>query len=232
MATFLAMLYALLGFSVIVSLFGMINTLVLSVFERTREIGMLRTTGMTRRQARRMIRHESLITALIGAALGLGPRLGARGAGDRQGASAAGDPVPDAGRLHAGRRAAGHRRRRHARAPRLATRRPRVAALRVGGSDPPRRVVHRRGDPTRARGGFFTEDPPGVCARAAADPAFEIRSRPCCYQAGIRRLGHRFDSPRLRHHAIDSEGRVRSARTSGAISFHCHVTDPAAIRSC
>jgi putative ABC transport system permease protein len=45
---------------------------VLSVFERTREIGMLRTIGMTRRQARRMIRHESVITALIGAALGLG----------------------------------------------------------------------------------------------------------------------------------------------------------------
>jgi putative ABC transport system permease protein len=45
---------------------------VLSVFERTREIGMLRTIGMTRRQARRMIRHESVITALIGATLGLG----------------------------------------------------------------------------------------------------------------------------------------------------------------
>jgi putative ABC transport system permease protein len=72
MATFLAMLYVLLGFSVIVSLFGMVNTLVLSVFERTREIGMLRAIGMTRRQARRMIRHESVITALIGAALGLG----------------------------------------------------------------------------------------------------------------------------------------------------------------
>jgi putative ABC transport system permease protein len=71
MATFLAMLYVLLGFSVIVSLFGMVNTMVLSVFERTREIGMLRTIGMTRRQARRMIRHESVITALIGAALGL-----------------------------------------------------------------------------------------------------------------------------------------------------------------
>ena len=68
----LAMLYVLLGFSVIVSLFGMVNTMVLSVFERTREIGMLRTIGMTRRQARRMIRHESVITALIGAALGLG----------------------------------------------------------------------------------------------------------------------------------------------------------------
>jgi putative ABC transport system permease protein len=72
MATILAVLYVLLAFSVIVSLFGMVNTMVLSVFERTREIGMLRTIGMTRRQARRMIRHESVITALIGAALGLG----------------------------------------------------------------------------------------------------------------------------------------------------------------
>ncbi|MFL4999809.1 MAG: FtsX-like permease family protein, partial [Xanthobacteraceae bacterium] len=72
MATVMAMLYVLLGFSVIVSLFGMVNTMVLSVFERTREIGMLRTIGMTRRQARRMIRHESIITALIGTTLGLG----------------------------------------------------------------------------------------------------------------------------------------------------------------
>jgi putative ABC transport system permease protein len=72
LSSFLAMLYVLLAFSVIVSLFGMVNTLVLSVFERTRELGMLRAIGMTRRQARRMIRHESVITALIGAALGLG----------------------------------------------------------------------------------------------------------------------------------------------------------------
>jgi putative ABC transport system permease protein len=72
MQTILAMLYVLLGFSVIVSLFGMVNTMVLSVFERTREIGMLRTVGMTRRQTRRMIRNESVITALIGATLGLG----------------------------------------------------------------------------------------------------------------------------------------------------------------
>ena len=70
-AEFLNFLYVLLAFSVVVSLFGMVNTLVLSVFERTRELGMLRTIGMTRRQARRMIRHESVITALIGAALGL-----------------------------------------------------------------------------------------------------------------------------------------------------------------
>jgi putative ABC transport system permease protein len=72
MAIVMGMLYVLLGFSVIVSLFGMVNTMVLSVFERTREIGMLRTIGMTRRQARRMIRHESIITALIGAVMGLG----------------------------------------------------------------------------------------------------------------------------------------------------------------
>ena len=49
----------------------MINTLVLSVYERTREIGMLRAIGMTRRQVRRMVRQESIITALIGAAIGL-----------------------------------------------------------------------------------------------------------------------------------------------------------------
>ena len=69
--TMLNLLYVLLALSVIVSLFGMVNTLVLSVFERTRELGMLRAVGMTRRQVRRMVRHESVITALIGAALGL-----------------------------------------------------------------------------------------------------------------------------------------------------------------
>jgi putative ABC transport system permease protein len=67
----LKILYALLGLSVIVSLFGVINTLVLSVFERTRELGMLRAIGMTRRQVRRMIRQESIVTALIGATLGI-----------------------------------------------------------------------------------------------------------------------------------------------------------------
>jgi putative ABC transport system permease protein len=67
----LNLLYALLALSVIVSLFGMVNTLVLAVFERTREIGMLRAVGLTRRQTRRMVRHESIVTALIGAALGV-----------------------------------------------------------------------------------------------------------------------------------------------------------------
>src|SRR5438105_11384620 len=61
----------LLALSVVVSLFGIVNTLVLTVFERTREIGMLRAIGMTRRQVRRMVRHESVITALIGATIGI-----------------------------------------------------------------------------------------------------------------------------------------------------------------
>jgi putative ABC transport system permease protein len=75
----LNVLYVLLALSVIVSLFGIVNTLVLTVFERTREIGMLRAIGMTRRQIRRMIRHESVITAEIGGVLGitLGIVLGA-----------------------------------------------------------------------------------------------------------------------------------------------------------
>jgi putative ABC transport system permease protein len=72
----LNMVYVLLALSVLVSLFGMINTLVLSVFERTRELGMLRAVGMSRRQTRRMVRHESIITALIGAAIGLPLGLG------------------------------------------------------------------------------------------------------------------------------------------------------------
>ena len=53
------------------SLLGIVNTLVLTVFERTREVGMLRAIGMSQRQVRRMIRHESIITAVIGATLGI-----------------------------------------------------------------------------------------------------------------------------------------------------------------
>jgi putative ABC transport system permease protein len=69
--TLLNLLYVLLSLSIVVSLFGIVNTLVLTVFERTRELGMLRAVGMSRRQVRRMIRHESVVTALLGAALGI-----------------------------------------------------------------------------------------------------------------------------------------------------------------
>jgi putative ABC transport system permease protein len=75
----LNLLYVLLALSVIVSLFGIVNTLVLTVYERTREIGMLRAVGMTRSQTRMMIRYESIVTSLMGAALGIavGTFLGA-----------------------------------------------------------------------------------------------------------------------------------------------------------
>jgi putative ABC transport system permease protein len=74
--SFLLFLYILLGLSIIVSLFGIVNTMVLTVYERTRELGMLRAVGMTRRQVRRMIRHEAVVTALIGAALGIPVGMG------------------------------------------------------------------------------------------------------------------------------------------------------------
>jgi putative ABC transport system permease protein len=67
----LGLFYALLALSVIVSLFGIVNTLALSIFERTRELGMLRAIGTSKRQVRRTVRYEAAITALIGAVLGL-----------------------------------------------------------------------------------------------------------------------------------------------------------------
>ena len=72
----IAIFTVLLAFAIIVSLFGLVNALVLSTFERTRELGTLRAVGMTRRQVRRMVRHESIITSLLGAALGMGAGLG------------------------------------------------------------------------------------------------------------------------------------------------------------
>jgi putative ABC transport system permease protein len=68
----LALIYALLMLAIIVSLFGIVNTLVLSIAERTRELGLLRAVGMSRRQIRRVIRYEAVITALIGGVIGLG----------------------------------------------------------------------------------------------------------------------------------------------------------------
>ena len=73
--TLLALIYALLGVSVLISLFGIVNTLLLSVYERTREIGMLRAVGTTRRQLRRMVRYESVITSVIGGVIGVGVGL-------------------------------------------------------------------------------------------------------------------------------------------------------------
>jgi putative ABC transport system permease protein len=74
----LGLIYVLLALAVLVALIGIVNTLMLSVFERTREIGLLRAVGMRRRQVRAMIRSEAVIIALFGAVVGvvIGTALG------------------------------------------------------------------------------------------------------------------------------------------------------------
>jgi putative ABC transport system permease protein len=67
----LATINVLLAFSLINALFGIANTMALSVIERTRELGLLRAVGMSRQQVRRMVRWESIIVASFGAALGI-----------------------------------------------------------------------------------------------------------------------------------------------------------------
>jgi putative ABC transport system permease protein len=74
----LDLVYVLLALAILVALIGIVNTLMLSVFERTREIGLLRAVGMRRRQVKRMIRSEAVIISLLGAVVGivLGTALG------------------------------------------------------------------------------------------------------------------------------------------------------------
>jgi putative ABC transport system permease protein len=67
----LNLLYGLLAMSVVISLFGIVNTLVLSVYERTREIGLLRAIGSSRRQVRSTVRYESVITSVMGGLMGI-----------------------------------------------------------------------------------------------------------------------------------------------------------------
>ena len=83
----LALVAILLGLAVVIAVLGIVNTLALSIVERTRELGLLRAVGMSRRQLRAMIRWESIIIAVVGAVLGLavGMQIGgtlARALGD------------------------------------------------------------------------------------------------------------------------------------------------------
>jgi putative ABC transport system permease protein len=72
----LGLIYGMLALAVVIAVLGIVNTLALSVTERTREIGLLRAIGMSRRQLRRMIRLESVVMAIFGAVLGLVVGLG------------------------------------------------------------------------------------------------------------------------------------------------------------
>jgi putative ABC transport system permease protein len=66
------LIYALLGLAVVIAVLGIVNTLALSVIERTREVGLLRAVGLSRRQLRTMVRLESMVISLLGAVLGVG----------------------------------------------------------------------------------------------------------------------------------------------------------------
>jgi putative ABC transport system permease protein len=68
----LLLIYALLGLALVIAVLGIVNTLALSVIERTREVGLLRAIGLGRRQLRRMIRLEAIVIAVLGAVLGVG----------------------------------------------------------------------------------------------------------------------------------------------------------------
>jgi len=68
---FLYFIYALLGLAVVIAVLGIVNTLALSVIERTREVGLLRAVGLSRRQLRLMVRLEAVIVAVLGAVLGV-----------------------------------------------------------------------------------------------------------------------------------------------------------------
>jgi putative ABC transport system permease protein len=96
--TLLNLVYVLLAFSILIASFGVVNTMALSVIERTREIGLLRSIGMGRRQVRTMIRGEAVVVALLGAVLGLvlGIALGAAivHAASNSGISILSIPVP------------------------------------------------------------------------------------------------------------------------------------------
>ncbi len=69
---FVAVIYVLLMLAVVIALFGIGNTLALSIIERTRELGLLRAVGMTRRQLRTTVRWEAILTSVFGTLLGLG----------------------------------------------------------------------------------------------------------------------------------------------------------------
>lgn len=67
----LYLIYALLGLAIVIAVLGIVNTLALSVIERTREVGLLRAVGLSRRQLRRMVRLEAIAIAVLGAVLGI-----------------------------------------------------------------------------------------------------------------------------------------------------------------
>ena len=162
---FLAVTVALLFLSEIIAILGIVNTLALSVFERTHEIGMLRAVGMTRRQLRRVVRGESVIIAVIGGVVGLAiGLLVGLGVHDRAGVGGhhrVHDPARARGRV---RRDLGARGRARRGAPRVAGVAPRRARRHR------RRLTHPRTGVSSTRA-YCVRVTPVVC------PGAPVRSR-------------------------------------------------------
>ena len=116
---FLYLIYGLLGLSVVIAILGVVNTLGLSVIERTREVGLLRAVGVSRRQLRTMIRLEAIVIAVFGALLGvvMGVAFGVAlvKALQDEGLTGSGDPVAHARHLRGRGRRRGRPRGRAAR---------------------------------------------------------------------------------------------------------------------
>ncbi len=167
------MFYGLLAMSVIISIFGIVNTLVLSVHERTREIGMLRAIGATRRQLRQMVRYESVITAVIGGVLGtlvgiaMGYVIVTQLGGDGLIFSL---PWTQLGRVPGARRGGGSGRGGASGAPRRQHADPRGHPVRVGlGQDGEAGRLRPLGEPARpseGRGGVSRPGPSHLLRRA------------------------------------------------------------------
>ena len=165
----LYMIYALLGLAVVIAVLGIVNTLALSVIERTREIGLLRAVGLSRRQLRTMLRLESVVDR---------PARGFPGRGARRGLR---------GRPPAGHGQRGHRRAVHPRRPARAVRRPgrRGGGAGSGLARAPGRQARRPGGDHR--GVSTPESPPGILLAPGppCGPGARVSSREQAYRAGL-----------------------------------------------
>ena len=201
---------AMLALSLIISLFGIVNTLVLSILERTREIGLMRAIGASRRQVRRSVRYEGVLTAYVGGVLGRRP--GRRGRGPRRARGRWAD-VLDPGRsadpARLGVHDRRHPRRCAARAPRVAARRARRARPRLRGGA--RRNAGPEARSLRARGAHVGD----LVQQALAQL---VRSAPARTRSGrsARRRGSRaLRAPGCASRAARAR-RTRSRRSAAA----------------
>ena len=206
-----ALVDAMLALSLIISLFGIVNTLILSVLERTREIGLMRAVGASRRQVRRAVRYESVLTAYVGGVLGLG--LGVAVAALvvhalEDAVLGSGRPADPAGLgLH------------HRRHPRRCAARP--PGLAPGRARRPRAQLTRRG----TRGPETCVSGPLVSARRADVAGARAARRSACARTRSARRARRRARPGWRSQArarprvisTDAEGRDGQPRVREAV---------------